>query len=298
MNKEDRIFWIWFSRLRGIKCVKKNRMLEVLGTPRNIWKLDEKELKKIEWLSQTELNELLDKKYRENLERYDKYLEENCINIVSVFDKQYPEKLKNIYDKPVVLYCKGNLNLLNCEGISIVGCRNCSEYGKQVARKLGFDVAKQNKCVISGLAIGIDKYAHIGALKAGGSTIAVIGNGLDNVYPYENMKLCERIVENNGLIVTEYIIGTKPDKLNFPERNRIISALSEGIVVVEAKEKSGALITVDFGLEHGKEIFAVPGNITNINSFGTNNLLKQGAHVVTSYEDIINICYNGYNALI
>ena len=144
-------------------------------------------------------------------------------------------------------------------------------------------------CIVSGLARGIDKFSHIGALEAKGSTIAVIGNGLDDIYPYENKNLSERILENDGLIVTEYIIGTKPSRLNFPARNRIISGLSEAVVVVEAKEKSGALITADFGLEQGKEVCAVPNNIYNKNSKGTNELIKQGASLITGYRDVLEL---------
>ena len=137
------------------------------------------------------------------------------------------------------------------------------------------------------MAKGIDKYSHIGALEAGGSTIGVIGCGLDYIYPYENKNLYERIIKNNGLIITEYIVGTKPNKINFPARNRIISGLSKGVIVVEAKEKSGSLITADFALEQGKEVFAIPGNIDNINSKGTNELIKQGAIIATDCRDII-----------
>lgn len=291
MNNENIKYWIWLSRLKNIKCTEKEMLLSKFKEPENIWKLKEDELLQIDGLEKSKIDEILNGNYRANLDKFEKYLKENNIKIITILDKHYPEKFKNIYDKPIVLYAKGNLNLLNQNGIAIVGCRNCSEYGKQTSKKLSFDLAKQNKCIISGLAKGIDTYAHIGALEAGGNTIAVIGNGLDNVYPYENRKLCERILENNGLIITEYVIGTKPDKLNFPQRNRIISALSDGIVVIEAKEKSGALITADFGLEHGKEIFAIPGNINSINSIGTNKLIKQGANLVTTYNDIIDVCY-------
>ena len=219
-------------------------------------------------------------------------MNKNNINIITILDKDYPEKLKNIYDKPMVLFAKGNIGLLKQDGIAIVGCRDCTTYGKNTAKKLAYDLAKQNKCIISGLAKGIDRYSHIGALEAKGNTIAVIENGLDNIYPYENKELSELILKNKGLIITEYIIGTPPDRINFPARNRIISGLADGIVVVEAKEKSGSLITADFGIEHGKDIFAVPGNINNANSIGTNNLIKQGANVATNYEDIINVCYS------
>ena len=291
MNNNDIKYWIWLSRLKNIKCTQKEILLNKFKTPEKIWELNEKTLLDIEGLNKNCSNEILNQQYRNNLEKYEKYIQDNNIKLITIFDEQYPKKLKNIYDKPIILYAKGNLELLKQDSIAIVGSRKCSEYGKQVAKKFGIDLAKQNKCIISGLAKGIDTFAHMGALEAGGNTIAVLGSGLDNIYPYENKNLCERILKNNGLIITEYLIGTKPDKLNFPERNRIISALSDGILVVEAQEKSGALITVDFGLEHGKDIFAIPGNITSISSKGTNKLIQQGANLVTNSKEIIEICY-------
>ena len=210
----------------------------------------------------------------------------NNIKIITIFDDIYPSKLRNMYDKPVILFAKGDIKLLKMNSVAIVGCRKCSLYGAKIAQKIGYELSKENICVISGLAKGIDKFSHIGALEAKGNTIAVIGCGLDYIYPYENKNLYERIINNNGLIITEYIIGTKPDKMNFPARNRIISGLSKGIIVIEAKEKSGTLITVDFALEQGRDVYVVPGNINSINSIGTNELIKQGAKMVTTYDEI------------
>lgn len=280
-------YWIWLSRIEKLTSVKKEKLLSIFKAPQVIWNLKEKDLIKIEGLSSEEIKEILNKCYRDNLEKYVEYLIKNKISIITLNDKLYPDNLRKIYDKPIMLFAKGNLELLNKKGIAIVGSRECSQYGKNVSRKLAYNLAQNNICIISGLARGIDKYAHIGALDANGKTIAVIGNGLDIVYPYENKKLFERIVENKGLIVTEYVVGTRPNKINFPARNRIISGISEGIAVVEAREKSGALITVDFGLEQGKEIYAVPGNIDEETSKGTNELIKQGANILTTYEDII-----------
>lgn len=169
----------------------------------------------------------------------------------------------------------------------MVGCRDCTEYGKKVSMEFSYKLAKEGICIISGLAKGIDSYSHIGCMKAKGKTIAVLGNGLDQIYPKENILLHNEIIKTGGLILSEYVIGTKPDKLNFPARNRIISGLSNGVIVVEAKDKSGTLITVDFALEQGKNIFVVPGNITSKNSFGTNELIKQGAKCSTCVEDVL-----------
>lgn len=288
-NNKQFKYWVWFARVEGISSVKKLELLEKYKTPESIYKVKITQLSELHILNSKEIEEIENTKYKTNLENYCNYIIKNKIKIITIYDDEYPEKLKEIYGCPVVLFAKGNIELLKSKGIAIVGSRNCSEYGKNISRKIAYDLANQNICIISGLAKGIDKYAHIGALAATEKTIAVIGNGLDNVYPYENKGLCDKIVENDGLVITEYIIGTKPNKINFPARNRIISGLSEAIVVVEAAEKSGALITVDFGLEQGKEIFAVPGNINSINSKGTNELIKQGAYLVSKTQDIIEV---------
>lgn len=280
-------YWIWFSRIEKLSVIKKELLLKKFKTPQNIWSLKKQELATITELDENDVKQILEMKYRENLDKYQNYIEKNKIQIITICDTNYPEQLKNIYDKPIVLYALGNTDILHKTGVAIVGCRDCSEYGKKTALKIGYELAKKDLCIISGLAKGIDKYSHIGALEAGGSTIGVIGCGLDYIYPYENKNLYERIIKNNGLIITEYIVGTKPNKINFPARNRIISGLSKGVIVVEAKEKSGSLITADFALEQGKEVFAIPGNIDNLNSKGTNELIKQGAIIATDCRDII-----------
>ena len=295
MKSEEILYWIWFSRIRNVGCVKKEKLLNLYGSPKIIWKLKENELENSRILSKENIDEILNPRYKQNLSVYVDYMKKNNIHIITLYDENYPENLKQIYDNPIVLYAKGNLKLLNSNGIAIVGSRNCTEYGKTIATEIAYNIAKTGKCVISGLAKGIDSFAHLGAINAEGDTIGVLGCGLDNIYPSENKELAERIIKSNGLLISEYIVGMKPEKKNFPERNRIISALSRGIVVVEAREKSGALITADFGLEQGKEIFAVPGNIDNSNSKGTNELIKQGAYILTEYKDVINTCYNNYN---
>lgn len=283
----EKQYWIWISRIEKVGNIKLQKLLEKYKTPQNIWSATKEDLLKIEGIGEESAKQILKEEYRINLEKYEKYMIQNNIEIVNIYDKCYPEKLKRIYDKPIVLYVKGDKNILNNFSLAIVGCRENSEYGEIVASKISYDLAKEGIIVVSGLARGIDSIAHKGCLNANGKTIAVIGNGLDNIYPYENQKLADEIIKKGGLIVSEYIIGTKPEKMNFPARNRIISGMSDGIVVVEAKMKSGTMITVDFALEQGKEVFAVPGNITSKNSEGTNELIKQGAKIVTNYKDII-----------
>lgn len=209
------------------------------------------------------------------------------MQIIRETDENYPEKLRQIYDRPAKLYIEGNVNILNSKSIAIIGSRNCSKYGMEVAYKFGYGLAQKGITVISGLARGIDAYSHWGVVKANGKAIAVLGSGLNNIYPRENVKLYNEIIKNGGAVITEYDLNAKPDKMHFPARNRIISALSDGILVVEARRKSGTLITVDFGLEHGKDIFCIPGNITSDNSYSTNELIKQGAIPVTCVDDLL-----------
>lgn len=210
--------------------------------------------------------------------------------------KWYPEKLKNIDSPPKELFCLGNLALLNEPSIAIIGSRNYSQYGKRAAKEFTAGLAKQNVCIVSGLAKGIDGFAHHACIEAEGKTIAVLGSGIDVLYPKENEELFHDIVEKGGLIVSEYPLGTPPKKQNFPARNRIISGLSEGVLVIEARKNSGTNITVDFALEQGKDVFVVPGNIYANTSNGTNFLIKEGAIPVTSYKDILEYYGHGESA--
>ena len=201
--------------------------------------------------------------------------------------EEYPEKLNKIYAPPAKLYVVGDEKILNKPSIAIIGCRNASQYGKRVAFKFAYELAQKGIVVISGLARGIDIYSHLGAIKAKGKTIAVLGSGFNHIYPAEHKKYCVDIIEKGGAIISEYEKNTKPIPTNFPIRNRIISGLSDGVLVVEAKQRSGTLITVDYALEQGKNVFIIPGNITSNNSYGTNELIKQGAKLVTNIEEIM-----------
>ena len=212
-------------------------------------------------------------------------LKKDKIKTIILGDENYPEKLKYIYGNPQRLYVLGNEKLLNEKSIAIIGCREATRYGLKNAYKFAYELAKRGICIISGFARGIDTYAHKGAVAVKGKTIAVLGCGLDIVYPSENIELYKQIIVNNGAIITEYPIGIKPEKHHFPTRNRIISGLSDGVLVVEAKKRSGTMITVEHALEQGKNVYAIPGNITSDNSYGTNELIKEGAIPVTNIED-------------
>lgn len=283
MNK-DLIHWIWLSRIESLEVeyikilLEKYKISEISGLTK------EELVKKIPY---NQAIKILDKKYRYGLKEYLKYMEKSSIKLISIKDKEYPKKLRNIPNSPLWLYVKGNTKILNGFSLAIIGCRNSSKYGEIISEKLSYELSKKNINIISGLARGIDSSAHIGAVKAKGKTIAVLGCGLDIIYPKENEKIANEILNNGGSIISEYIIGTKPNKENFPKRNRIISGLSDGIIVVEAKERSGTFITVDYGLEQGKDIFAVPGNINSKNSIGTNRLIQDGAKIITKVDDII-----------
>lgn len=282
-------YWVWLSRIEGLGPIKIENLLEKYKTPEKIWNLNKSELMQIKGIGENIANNILKKEYRENLEQYVKYMEKYDIGIITIKDKDYPKDLLHIYDAPAILYYKGDKELLHTNMIAIIGCRDCSLYGKEVSMKFSQELAKRGITIISGMAKGIDSYSHIGCIKAGGKTIAVLGSGIDIIYPKENRLLYDKILSTGGLILSEYVIGTKPSKLNFPARNRIISGLSKGLIVVEAKEKSGTLNTVDFALEQGKEIFVIPGNITSNNSVSTNELIKQGANCVTCVEDILTL---------
>ncbi len=200
----------------------------------------------------------------------------------------YPERLRHITQSPFVIYLKGDLTENDIWGVAIVGTRRFSDYGRQITGELASTLAGYGITVISGLARGIDGIAHQSSLKAGGRTIAVLGNGIDQIYPPEHKKLAERIV-NQGALISDYPLGTPPDGSNFPPRNRIISALSKLIIVIEAGQKSGALITAGYAAEQGKEVFAVPGKITSPVSKGANLLIKQGAHPLLSAQDVLDL---------
>ena len=282
---ENKRYWIWLSLIKNLGSKRKLKLLELYKTPEEIYKLTKEELMNINGIGEAIANDIMISKNEEILNYHIKYMKENNIKIININEREYPQALKEIYDPPISLYVKGNIEKLNNKNIGIVGCRECTTYGKKSAEYFSYNLSKQNINIVSGLAKGIDSYAHLGSLNTG-NTIAVLGNGLDIIYPKENLELANEIIKRGGTIISEYPCGTKPDKMKFPARNRIISGISSGIIVIEAKEKSGTLITVDFALEQGRDVFVVPGNINSINSVGTNDLIKQGARVVTTYEDV------------
>ncbi len=214
------------------------------------------------------------------------YAGKKNLKIVSFNCKDFPQRLLEIKDRPLVLYVKGEIDKKDLLSVSIVGSRKCTEYGRSVARSSAFELAKLGISIISGLAYGIDSEAHKGALAANGRTLAFLGSGIDVIYPPSNLALYE-VISENGAVVSEFPLGTKPKTYNFPFRNRLISGFSLATIVVEAEEKSGSLITAAFAVEQGKDVFAVPGNISSKFSKGTNMLIKDGAIPFLSVDDIL-----------
>ena len=270
-------YLIALKNVRGIGEVKFIELIEKYKNPKIILE---------DVLECSNLNELLEKAEKEI-----ELAKKNNVKILSYLDENYPQELKNIHAPPPILYCKGDINLLNFQDkIAVVGTRKPSSYGKKVSEFLVKELVENEILVVSGLARGIDSIVHRTALENNGKTVAVIGNGIDVVYPSENRRLYEKIFEN-GLVVTEFQFGEKPEAKNFPKRNRIISGLSKGVVVVEAGERSGSIITANFALEQGKEVFAVPSNIFSIKSRGCHYLIKNGAYPVETADDIIEVLF-------
>lgn len=286
----EKAFYYWLYQINGIGKVKRKLLLEKFKTAEAIFYAGEKEYITIEGIKEKDI--LLLKCAKKNVEKeqilYDYYkLKEQGIYFITEIDTEFPEKLKGIYDSPDALFVKGKLPDKTKTSIAIVGARNCSEYGKEMAEWFGKELANAGIQIISGLARGVDGYAHIGAIKSSGDTYGILGCGVDTCYPKEHISIFMNIQKCGG-ILSEYAVGTKPKAGNFPLRNRIISGLSDGVLVVEAKKKSGSLITAELGLEQGKDIFSIPGRSWDHLSEGCNSLIKQGAFLVTKPADLID----------
>ena len=262
------------------------KLLDTFGCPRRAWEAPGQELRLVEGFSKNLTEKVHRQKQILDPAKLWEEILASGLALLLYNDAQYPADLKEIYDPPAILYGLGNLALLRTPMVAVVGSRRHTHYGKQVARRLAAELVSRGITVTSGMARGIDTHAHEGALEQGGKTIAALGCGLDICYPPENRALKQRIQEQ-GLVISEFPPGTKPAPLNFPRRNRIISGLSAGTVVVEAGVKSGALITAEFSLEQGREVFAVPGSIESPYSSGCHKLLKEGAKLVESAADIL-----------
>ncbi|MBS4030620.1 MAG: DNA-processing protein DprA [Clostridiales bacterium] len=286
MKLADAPYWVALSRVTELGAKRIRLLFDYFNSAEKAFKASEEELF-ASGLPARAVNAVLQDRKTINPEREWERLESLGIQVVTLADGNYPTLLSQIYDPPVVLFYRGELNITGEPGLAVVGSRKATEYGKTVANKLAFDLAGAGVAVISGMARGIDTSAHFGALQAGGKTVAVLGCGLDICYPPENRKLRDDIVRS-GLLLSEFPPGTMPKPHHFPMRNRIISGLSLATIVVEAAEKSGALITADCALEQGRDVFAVPGSINSPNSRGCHKLIKEGAAMVEHAADILS----------
>ena len=282
----DPKFWIALSDVPDIGPVTARKLLAIYKKPEAVFKAPYKELANIRGIGPAKAKNI--KGYSEwgKIDAQLKKLDANGIKTVSFSNKDYPEMLKNIEDAPIVLYIKGIIQKEDRYAVAIVGSRKYSSYGKLAAEKLSSELSSMGFTIVSGMARGIDTLAHTAAINSGGRSIAVLGSGIDVPYPPENRGLMEKLAAS-GCVISEFPPGTLPERENFPKRNRIISGLSLGVLVVEATADSGSLITASCALEQGKEVFAVPGNINSVNSKGTNDLIKKGAKLVQSAEDVI-----------
>lgn len=274
------------NSIPDVGFVRINNLAKRFGGIKQIFGAGRSELEEVEKIGPKIAAAIMNCDKENALGREMELIERYGVKVISCFDEAYPANLKEIYDPPVILYVKGELKDDDRYSIGIVGSRHASRYGLQTAERLGRELAARGITVVSGLARGIDAAGHRGALKANGRTIAVLGSGLANIYPEEHMGLADEIA-GAGAVVSEFPMATEPYKDNFPRRNRIISGLSLGVIVVEAAKNSGALITTDFALEQGRELFAVPGQACSATSAGTNMLIRQGAKLVESADDVI-----------
>lgn len=268
-----------------IGSIRLKKLIEYLGSPEDILKASRQRLTAIYGIGEKIADKIISLKEEDVGKELD-LAKKSGLKVITIEDDDYPVNLKNIFDPPIVLYLKGKLKPEDSFAIGLVGSRRASFYGLSQAEGFSFGLAAHGFTIVSGMARGIDTYSHKGALKSGGRTIAVIGSGFNYLYPAENKKLAEEISEN-GAVISEFSLDTKPLPQNFPRRNRLISGLSLGVLVVEAARNSGALITADFALEQNREVFAIPGKIDSPTSFGTNELIKQGAKLTSNVFDIL-----------
>ena len=285
MAEGDARWWVGFNKVPGIGAARLRALLDYFGDLETAWNASAHDLRQAA-LDRRSLDNLLQVRDKLDLEAEMERLDRAGVRVLTWDDPDYPPNLRQVYNAPPVLYVRGCLDKRDEWAVAVVGTRRASVYGKEAARMVGTGLAQAGVTVISGLARGIDTVAHRTALDAGGRTVAVLGCGVDVIYPAQNARLAAEIVER-GALVSEYALGTRPDARNFPPRNRIISGLALGTVVVEADLGSGALITAGFAAEQGREVFAVPGNIFARGNRGTNDLIKQGAKMVCGVADIL-----------
>lgn len=272
--------------LPDVGPVRFNLLLKYFGNVESILSASVKELLKVKGIGKKTAETIVEKIYDVPVDKELRKVEKIGAKIITIEDEEYPQNLRTTWAPPPVIYVKGKLIPEDKLSISIVGTRSATSYGKRTAERLAMELARYGLTVVSGLARGIDTYAHWGAIKGNGRTLGVLGCGIDIIYPPENKNLFEKIV-HHGALISEFPMGTLPERFNFPRRNRIISGLTLGTLVIEASMRSGALITANYAVEQGREVFAIPGNLENRLNKGSHELIKQGAKLVTCVEDIL-----------
>jgi DNA processing protein len=285
VDKQEIKYWVGFSLIPGVGRVRLSQLENHFGNLERAWKASPVELKHA-GLDAGTIESVTTSRPRISLDAEMEKLDRHGVKVVTCHDADYPARLKEIYDYPPLLYIRGSLVAQDDWCLAVVGTRRATVYGRQVTEEIVADLARSKISIVSGLAKGIDSIAHHTALEAGGRTLAVFACGLDIVYPSDNVNLARRIM-SQGALISEYPLGTKPRAENFPRRNRIMSGLSLGVLVVEAGESSGAMITAHLALEQNREVFAIPGSILSPTSQGTNQLIQEGAKLVRGYRDIL-----------
>ena len=288
---DDTIYIAGLQSLYNVGATHVRRFIEDFGSPYDAWEAVKKveNLKPYSHISTADKRAIASSAKDEKLDYIIHKIDEYKMDVTTFLDKDFPSILNHIYNPPAILFMRGNRALLDkrLNRIALVGARRCSLYGRNVARMLGKELGKYSTIIVSGGARGIDTHGHEGLLASQGYGIVVMGCGLDIVYPRENTKLFDRILQNNGLLLSEYPPGTPPSAKHFPARNRIISGLSRGVIVVEAKASSGSLITADMAVSEGRDVFVVPCNLLDHTADGNKFLMRNGAFVLTGYEDIV-----------
>jgi DNA processing protein len=280
------LYWIALNSIKGIGPVRIKHLLKKYGSPEKVFQLSSSVLGRTGLFTEDIIKEVHDPELLKQAEKQLDWAESRNIQIMTLGDKNYPPLLKEIFAPPPVLFIKGSTKSFSKHCIGVVGMRQLGTYGKNATEHIVQGLVNYNISIVSGLALGIDSVAHKACLDNGGTTIAVLGCGVDKVYPASNRRLAEQI-EEKGAIISEFPLGTPPLPYNFPQRNRIISGLCAGVLVVEARKKSGSLITAHYAMQQGRDVYAVPGSIFNDRSNGTFNLIKSGAIPVRSAKDIL-----------
>lgn len=285
MTEEE--YWYWLCNLEGMWQGKINKLIERFGHPREVYRANSNQILQVDGINESDLKKLMVSKKKNNTLNELEKLKKNEISFIHFGHRDYPSKFLMMQDKPFSLFVKGQLPDSKKPIIAMIGARECSSYGKEMARYISEQLVKYDIQIISGMARGIDSYSQWGAIDNGGMCFGVLGCGVDICYPKENIELFCLTCKNGG-IISEYPLGSKPLAWRFPHRNRLISGFADKLIIIEAKEKSGTLITVEHALDQGKDVYALPGRFTDAMSVGCNKLIKDGAQILTDVHDLLD----------